>query len=370
MKESDIEYIDNTLAKSNFSLAMCLNLLYNKRKLILIATTLFFIIGVIVAILTPKEYTAEAMILPQVSGGSALNKKYNIASLIGFNLGRPEGNNISPSIYPKVTESVFFQKELLNSKIQTRSSETLKTYSDYLDSYTEGSVLKTIKKYTIGLPGLILTKLTGLPEEKLKVRIIDTSLQKLTKIDNNKVDLIKSQIMVSFNDDEGYLDIIGIANDPIAVASIVQNVQVILQDRIIKYNIQKSKDQLKFIEERFTIVKEDYISKRAALGSYRDRNQYSITSITKNVEEQLKEEYNLAYNIYTELASQRESIKLQIKKDTPIFSIIKPVVIPNIPSAPNKSFIVIGIAILGFFLISFYILYKSMKPFLKELLKI
>ena len=45
--------------------------------------------------------------------------------------------------------------------------------------------------------------------------------------------------------------------------------------------------------------------------------------------ERIQAEYSIALNVVTELATQVESAKLQVSKDTPIFSVIDPVTVPT-----------------------------------------
>ena len=48
-----------------------------------------------------------------------------------------------------------------------------------------------------------------------------------------------------------------------------------------------------------------------------------------------------------------------MKKNTPIFTIIKPVVIPNEKSDPKRSLIVITYSLFGLIIATLYSLYKS-----------
>ena len=60
-----------------------------------------------------------------------------------------------------------------------------------------------------------------------------------------------------------------------------------------------------------------------------------------------------------QLASQLEQAKLQVNKDTPVFTTIKPVTVPYEKTAPKRSQIVISFLFLGFVLSSGYVLVKE-----------
>jgi uncharacterized protein involved in exopolysaccharide biosynthesis len=68
---------------------------------------------------------------------------------------------------------------------------------------------------------------------------------------------------------------------------------------------------------------------------------------------------NISESIVQQLASQVEQAKLQVNKDTPVFTTIKPVTIPFERSAPKRSLIVISFAFLGLVFSTGYILVKE-----------
>ncbi|WGU68171.1 Wzz/FepE/Etk N-terminal domain-containing protein [Capnocytophaga canimorsus] len=53
------------------------------RKTILIVTFVFFVLGLLMAILSPKEYTATTIIVPQTSGSSKLGGEFRRVSCNG-----------------------------------------------------------------------------------------------------------------------------------------------------------------------------------------------------------------------------------------------------------------------------------------------
>ena len=59
------------------------------------------------------------------------------------------------------------------------------------------------------------------------------------------------------------------------------------------------------------------------------------------------------------MALNKEKTQIEVKKNTPIFTIIKPVVIINEKSEPKRSLIVIIFSILALVFSSGYILFKS-----------
>jgi capsule polysaccharide export protein KpsE/RkpR len=360
MEDENIEYVSKKTSQIDFIDA--LNHILERKAKIYKFMIIFLILGVVIAFITPKEYTSSSIILPQISSNKGLSKKYsNIASLVGINLGQSEGNKIVPTLYPIIVEGAPFQKAILQKKINIEELEDSVTLFDYLQNYKKDGLLNIIKGYTVGLPSKIINSLKSDDNGEIS-KILDRTLYQYSKEEELYITYLKEHLNISFNENDGYINITATMDEPVAAAQLVRNAQNLLQDFIIDYNIKKSNDELIFIEERLEVAKEEYSDKRARLGDFRDRNKNGILSTTKNREEQLKSEYDLAYNMYSELSSQRESAKLQVEKDTPIFTELQPALITSEPSAPNKIKIVFGSIVIGMLLAIAIILLKFLSP--------
>ena len=79
-------------------------------------------------------------------------------------------------------------------------------------------------------------------------------------------------------------------------------------------------------------------------------NRGLISTIPMTRQTQLQSEYNLAYNLYLELAKQLETQKIKVQEDTPVFISIEPVSIPLDKSKPNKGIIIAIWSFLGIIL--------------------
>jgi len=63
------------------------------------------------------------------------------------------------------------------------------------------------------------------------------------------------------------------------------------------------------------------------------------TAVARTEQERLTAEYTLVFGIYSELAKKLEQAKIEIKEETPVFTIIKPVSVPTEKSKPNRPYI-------------------------------
>jgi LPS O-antigen subunit length determinant protein (WzzB/FepE family) len=69
--------------------------------------------------------------------------------------------------------------------------------------------------------------------------------------------------------------------------------------------------------------------------------------LARTEEERLMNEYQLAFQVYSQLAQQLETAQIKVKEDTPVFSIVKPVTVPIEKSKPNRPLILIIWTFLG-----------------------
>ena len=107
--------------------------LWKNRKLIIKITVVFMVIGVLVALFSPKEYSAGCTMVPQVGDKKASGGLSGLASMVGINLGSMGGGEVlAPTIYPKILASVPFKKELMATPLKFEEYEQPITLFDYL----------------------------------------------------------------------------------------------------------------------------------------------------------------------------------------------------------------------------------------------
>ncbi|WP_374959347.1 Wzz/FepE/Etk N-terminal domain-containing protein [Gilvibacter sp.] len=336
---------------------------WSKRFFILKVLFIFLLLGLVVALFTPKKYISKTVILPQVSSPQGLGKKLGgFARLVGIDIGGENKNEIYPTLYPVVAKSNPFRRQILNTSVNKGSgdSETIKNYLNNARLKGPGDYAK---EYTLGLP----SKIVGLfKSEDGNVSIqADSSLFSYSKDEKKYFDYLEENVTVAFNEVEGYIEIQAIMPDALPAAQLTKNVQELLQEYIIELNISKAKDELAYLEKRVQEADSVYKETRDRFGSFRDRNKNYISSVTENRYEVLRTENELAYNVYSQLASQLESAKLQVKRDTPIFTVLKPVTVPLEPAGPNKALIIFIYLFLGFLFSSAVIISKLYWPEIK-----
>jgi len=359
MEEVSTTVIEKNGFKNPYSFV--LKTMYRKKRFIFLMMLIFLVLGIVYSSLAKKEYNANAMVLPQISSSKGLSKKYSrIAAMVGLNVGGEESTAIVPTLYPVFINNLYFQRELLQANVKNSKTTDSITYGAYINKYYDEGSIAVIKSYTLGLPGKAINLFKS--KSKGPQRNLDSDINTLTEDERKQIGVMLKQIKINFDELDGVINIDVTSYDPILSEQLVKRCEEILQRTIINLSIEKSRNDSEFLERRLLIAQEDYTSKRGALGRFKDRNKYALTSYTKNVEEQLEGEYELSFDIYSQIASQLESVKLQITKDTPIFAIIKPPIVPNESSSLSSVKVLIISLFLGFLLGTFLVVFFAFKP--------
>ena len=328
--------------------------LWDGRKTIIRYTVIGVLIGLFVAIFSPKEYTAKTTMIPQ-SGEGGTNIGGNLgglAAMAGINLGSMgSGSTIPPNLYPKIINSIPFQKELMQTPLSIDGQFDEITFAKYYLEVHSSGLLGYVKKYTIGLPGTIIKAIKGNSTDVLHAsRSGGNETQQLlsiTKEEKELIEKLQKQLSLDVNDKEGDITLTAVMPEAKAAAQLVEQAQMLLQNSITEFKIQKAQEQLAFVEKQYLEKQQGFETAQQELALFRDQNRNVSTALAQTELERLQADYNLAYSVYSELAKQLETQKMQVKEDTPVFTIIEPVNIPFERSAPNRPLILIIWTFLG-----------------------
>ena len=351
------EVSNQQVSEDEIDLIELLKKVYLEKKFILKTSILAALFGVVYALFQPNEFTSSTTFIPQLSkgvktGGSSLG---GLASLAGINLGGMESSSeFPPSLYPQVVNGIPFKIDLLSSTINLNDEKIL--VKEYFSNQGGSSlnILGTIKKYTIGLPSLVLGSFNS-----KKVITTKSEIYSISQEDNELFDVISNALSLSINDKEGFITISFIDNDKNIAAQITQIAQTLLQEKIIEFKNQSSKEMLDFATKQYDEKKNSYEKLQDKRAIFVDKNINISSSLFQNKLSRIESEVNISASIVQQLASQVEQAKLQVNKDTPVFTTIQPVTIPFERSAPKRSQIVIVFGFLGIVVSVGYVLVKE-----------
>src|SRR5690554_1215942 len=225
--------------------------LWHERKFILVTTGIFLAIGLFIALASPVSYTTSATFVPQVSESGRGNLG-GMAAMMGVNLGSTgSGEVLSSDVYPQIVNSAPFCKDIMQTPLTVEKSRgnTITLYEYYTNpDYQNKNLLGSIKKYTLGLPGVILGALRSEKEEETASILSDTLTKQIVALTEDERKVMKAiQENISFNNSkEGHITMGYTFSEPQATASITNQLFNTLQEYVKEYKTQKQIDNLQF----------------------------------------------------------------------------------------------------------------------------
>lgn len=346
--------MDNNLDTNNnqekeIDLIEVIRKLWRNRKLILKMTLVFMLLGVIVALFSAKEYTASCTMVPQTGDTRMGGGLSGLAAIAGINLGDMGSAEIlSPQVYPIILRSVPFQKELINTPFNFEKIDHPVTLMEYYTNkeYQSFNLISFVKKYTIGLPGVLINAIRGEKEEGDVINDSEAILS-LTKEEKRCIGIAESRVNLTINTKDGYIELTVNMPEPLLAAQVTEKIQALLQEYITEFKIEQVKSNLDFVQERFNETKQEFEHIQIERAAFRDANKNMTSAKAQTEQERLDTRYNLSYAIYSELAKQLEQAKISVKETTPILTVIDPVTIPLERSKPKRAMICILFTFLG-----------------------
>lgn len=327
--------------------------LWEKKWFIIKVSCVFAVLGVLVAIFTPKEYTASCVVVPETKGSGAFSSSSlgGLAAMAGINLGASSGGEmISPLMYDKLIKNIDLRKELMQTPINWEGYEEPITILDYYTNpdYAKTSVLGTVKKYTIGLPFVILNAIRGKQEVKdIEVPSEGPKLSAYTQDELKCIKAFAGQFSLMADKKNGDVTISARMPEALAAAQVAEAVKNLLQKYVIELKLQKAEVNYEYIKQRYDEAKVVFEDKQDEYAKFQDANKVLSTALSKAKEEQMRSEFTVAKNLFNELTTQLVQAEMKIKEDIPILTVVEPVQVPLERSKPQRSKIVLIWCFLG-----------------------
>ena len=334
---------------------LLLLLLIKKRYFILKISSVFFLVGLIYSFSLDNKFKSYTTFYPHYDNLQNENSGIQgLAGLAGINLNSENSINIPPSLYPELIKSKNFKTEILNTEIINNNDKL--SYREYLlKVYNSKSDPYKIILYPFNLLKNIFSN------QNNKLNNKPTKLNYITKDDNLLFKILNENIFININEKEGFLELYVIDTDPEVSALIAIKANEILQKSIINFKLKNIRDVYDFTVAQLEISKKNLYKIQDSLATFKDSNKSIKSDIFKNKLSRLETEYNISKNIYNELAITKEQTAIDVRKKTPIFTIINPVYVPINKHSPNRLIVILIFTVLGIISSSIWIMLK--KPF-------
>lgn len=351
--ESQNKHIAKNDLEVAIDLSVFLKSLKKHRLLIIVIALLFGITGAVIGLLTPNEFVSEVKLLPELEskdGVGGLGKFKSLAGLAGIDLGSMSSSEaIRPDLYPNIIQSTPFMLEALKKKIFIKKSRNYQSIYEYLRHQRENTLYYKI----------LGDSDDGYENNQTLQQSITSGALSLNKKETIIIKELQKRIGAAIDKKSGVISISAKMTDPIAAANLATFAQEYLTRYITNYRTEKTRKEITFLENRVSDAKKRYDGSLFNLSNYQDKNRGLFLNVAKDQEKKLQYDVDLSFNLYSELSRQLEEAKVKIQKEAPVFKVLEPAQIPLKKSEPKRSVMVIGFILLGAFLATIYVFFKS-----------
>ena len=341
--------------------------LWNARKTLLKVAGVAAAIGLIIAWSLPTKYQVNVLLSPESGKSGSSSALTGMAAMLGignFSIGG-DANAVNFSMAPEIVESTPFLLELYHTPVKTIDGKIDTTIVEYLQTEK--------KPWWVHLRHLPSTAIGGImslfADDKEKVEEpIDPF--RLTPKQLGQISSIKSIIKVELDKKTSMTKVSITAQDPLVAATMADTVVTKLQKYITTYQASKAQEDCNYLEQIYKERQADYYKAQEKYAKYMDANQNLAWQRKEAESERLQNEMQLAYDVYSSVASQLPMARAKVQEAKPAFMVLEPASVPLSPAGMPTSYIVIGFIFLGLMGASAWILFgKDLWLSLKEGLK-
>ena len=313
--------------------------LWEARWLLLKVASLAVIVGIVIAISIPKQYTAEVTISPESGkgGSSSLSGMAAMLGIGGTNMGG-DANALNFSMASDILASTPFVLELFNTKVKTLDGKVDTTLVAYLET-ERGPWWNSL----LSLPGRTIGGIISLfsSKEKMEEEKPINPFQ-LTLKQKAQVGAIRSIIMADSDKRTGMTKVSVTSQDPLVAATLVDTVLVKFQKYITNYKTSKAQEDCKYWEELYQQRQKEYYEAQEKYARYSDANQNVVLQSVRIEQERLQNEQALAFQVFSQVATQLQMSKAKLQEEKPAFAILEPASVPLYPTGTSRKMILIG----------------------------
>ena len=315
------------------------------RKKIYKAAGIGLIIGIIVAISIPKQYTVEVTLSPEMGNNKGGGLSGLAASFLGSGVTMGDGTDaLNASLSADIVSSTPFLLELSAMEIPVTKNKVM-SLNTYLDEETS-----PWWSYVIGFPGMVIGGVKSLfTEEDEDIYFDKTSrgIIELSKKETEKIETLKEKITASVDKKTSMTSVTATFQDSKVAAVVADSVVKKLQEYIIDYRTSKSKEDCLYLEKLFKERQQEYYAAQKKYADYLDSHDNLILQSVRAEQERLQNDMSLAYQVYSQVASQLQVARAKVQEEKPVFAVVEPAVVPLEPSGTSRKVYVLAFIFLS-----------------------
>lgn len=317
------------------------------RRIIAIRKTLYkaagvgVVLGIIIALSIPKQYTVTVTLSPEMGGDKTSGLASLASSFLGGGTSNSSNDALNVTLAPDIVASTPFILELFNTHVQTLNGELDTTLVTYLDEQKQ-----PWWGYIKAIPGMAINTVKSLFTEKVDTVSMLNPFQ-LTEKEAAKVEGLRKAIIANVDKKTAMTTITVTLQDPKVTAIVADSVVGKLQQYIVDYRIKKAKEDCAYLEELYHERQQEYYEAQSRYAHYFDTNRNIAFQSVRAEQERLQNDMNLAYQVYSQVAQQLQVARAKIQEEKPVFAVVEPATIPLLPSGTSRKTILAGVVFLA-----------------------
>ena len=340
------------------------------RKIISIRKTLYkaagvgVIIGIIVYLSIPKQYTVNVTLSPEMGGSKSGNGLVGIAaSFLGSGVSSGDSSDaLNASLSSEIVSSTPFLLELLSIDIPAPDGNGNMVLDTYLDDQSS-----PWWNYVIGFPNMLVGGVKSLFSEGTLDTLENVGRRgtlELSQEQNTKVNVLRNSVKASIDTKTAITNVSVSLQSPKVAAVVADSVVHKLQEYITDYRTSKVKDDCAYLEKLFKERQREYYTAQKKYANYVDTHDNLVLQSVRTEQERLQNDMSLAYQISSQVANQLQVARAKVQEEKPVFAVVEPAIVPLNPSGMK---LMIYVIVFVLFSITTTIVWKFL---VKNILKI
>lgn len=315
--------------------------IYAIRKTLYKAAGVGVILGILIALSIPKQYTVTVTLSPEMSGDKASGGLASLASsFLGGSANSGSNDALNVTLAPDIVASTPFVLDLFDARVQTLDGKLDTTLIAYLDEQKQ-----PWWGYIKAAPGMAIGAIKSLFSEKTDTVSVLNPFQ-LTEKEAGKVEGLRKAITADVDKKTAMTTITVTLQDPKVTAIVADSVVAKLQQYIVDYRIKKAKEDCDYLEQLYHERQQEYYDAQSKYAHYFDSNRNIAFQSVRAEQERLQNDMSLAYQVYSQVAQQLQVARAKIQEEKPVFAVVEPATIPLQPSGTSRKTILVGVLFL------------------------
>ena len=303
-----------------------------------------FVLSCVWILPQPRYYTSEVSIAPESADMKDAGSLASLASSFGVSLGNGSGDAIYPQLYPDLFGSTQFLVSLMDIRVQTMDGDIDTDYFTYMKDHQQKNILFEPFRMAIDWVKSFF--------KEDEVRIPGKDGQRfdpfrLSKSDNDVITKVGDKIACTYSRTTDVVTITVTDQDPLVCALLADSIKEHLQVYITDYRTKKSRIDYEHYKKLTEDARASYDEARIAFARYADSHQDVFLQSVKTKMDDLENEMQLRYNVYTALNTRLEAAQAKVQENTPVFTTLTNATVPIKPAGPKRMIFVAAMLFLA-----------------------